>query len=151
MFEYTNIFARLFYMEGQIQEQKNMCFHSRELRQLLTQSFFEITNNWGLSRQEQAFLLGWEYSEKRTTLDSMRKRRTIVDKDQDKIERMIDIANIHKYLRLLFPYDRDAVYSWVKVKRTRFGEYTALDIMLSEGKLGITAISRYLRYEAGQI
>lgn len=120
---------------------------SKKLRKALTKAFFSLTDHWELTRQEEASLLGWDYSEKRTTLDSMRRGKTIIDIDQDKIERMIDFINIHKSLRILFPYDRDAIYKWVKIKRERFGGYSALDIMLQQGKIGIRAIRHYLDYE----
>ncbi|MBI4410908.1 MAG: hypothetical protein HY541_00290 [Deltaproteobacteria bacterium] len=122
-------------------------FRSEKVREVFTRSFFELTNHWELSRQEEARLLGWDYDEKRTTIDSLRKGKTIISKDLDKIERMIDLINIHKSLRILFPYDRDVVYAWVKIKRDRFGGYSALDVMLEDGKEGISAIRHYLDYE----
>ena len=72
-----------------------------------------------------------------------------MDDDEDKIDRVVDLVNIHKSLRVLFPAptERRRVYEWVKVKRERFGGHSALDIMLSEGKNGIHAIRRYLDHE----
>lgn len=119
----------------------------QKVREAFTRGFFELTQHWVLSRQEEAKLLGWDYDEKRTAIDSLRKGKTIISKDQDKIERMIDLINIHKSLRILFPYDRHAVYEWVKIKRERFGGYSALDVMLEEGKEGISAIRHYLDHE----
>lgn len=116
-------------------------------REVLTRAFFELTAHWGLSRSQEAKLLGWDYDERRTAIDAMRKGKSVIGKDEDKLERMIDLVNIHKSLRILFPYDRDAVYQWVKVKRERFGGYSALDVMLEAGKQGIAAIRRYLEYE----
>ncbi|MBI2340246.1 MAG: hypothetical protein HYU99_07780 [Deltaproteobacteria bacterium] len=121
--------------------------NKEKVRDVLTRSFFELTKHWGLSRQEEAKLLGWDYGEKRTALDSLRKGKTIIPKDQDKIERIIDLINIHKSLRILFPYNREAVYDWVKIKRERFDSYSALDVMLADGKEGISAIRHYLDYE----
>lgn len=118
-----------------------------KLRTTLTEAFFALTDHWKLSRQEEAQLLGWDYNEKRTALDAMRKGKSIINKDQDKIERMIDLVNIHKSLRVLFPTDRQAVYNWIKIKRERFGGFSALEVMLSDGKKGITAIRHYLDYE----
>lgn len=117
------------------------------LRQTLTKAFFALTAHWELTRQEEAKLLGWEYGEKRTAIDALRKGKTFLSKDRDKIERVIDLVNIHKSLRVLFPYDRDAVYGWVKVKRDRFGGHSALEVMLDDGKWGIAAIRQYLEHE----
>jgi antitoxin Xre/MbcA/ParS-like protein len=122
---------------------------SEKSRKVLTEVFFNLARHWELTRQQEAKLLGWNYAPKRATLDAMRKGRSTLDDDQDKLERVIDLVNIHKSLRVLFPApsERARVYEWVKVKRERFGGYSALDIMLSEGKTGIHAIRRYLDHE----
>lgn len=135
-----------------VSELQNTPASSDKSRKALTEAFFNLAQHWDLSRQEEAQLLGWNYSGdsgKRGTLDPMRKGQSILPDDQDKIERVIDLINIHKSLRVLFPAsgDRRQVYDWVKVKRERFGGHSALDIMLSEGKIGIHAIRRYLDYE----
>lgn len=135
-------------MEQVLLEQQE--FTSLELprtREALTEAFFTLTKLWNLSRHEEAQLLGWDYTEKRTTLDSLRMGKTVFDRDRDKLERVVDLVNIHKSLRILFPHDRANLYNWVQVKRERFGGYSALDIMLEEGKRGITAIRQYLDYE----
>ena len=46
-----------------------------------------------------------------------------------------------------FPKSWSGVYEWVKVKRERFGGYSALDVMLEDGKEGIHAIRCYLDHE----
>ncbi len=122
---------------------------AEKVRKALTEAFFNLIKHWDLSRQQEAKLLGWNYKPKRATLDAMRNGKTILEDDDDKIERVIDLINIHKSLRMLFPTpaDRHRVYEWVKVKRERFGGHSALDIMLSQGKTGIHAIRRYLDHE----
>lgn len=117
--------------------------------QALTEAFFNLTQHWELTREEEAQLLGWRYAHKRATLDSMRKGKSTLEDDADKIERVIDLINIHKSLRILFPAPvaRRQVYEWVNVKRDRFGGHSALEIMLTEGKRGIFAIRQYLDYE----
>jgi hypothetical protein len=118
-------------------------------REALTEAFFSLANHWGLTRQQEAKLLGWNYASKRATLDAMRKGSSVLDEDEDKIERITDLLNIHKSLRILFPdaSKRKHVYEWVQVKRERFGGHSALEIMLTQGKIGIHAIRRYLDYE----
>ena len=122
-------------------------FGSELQRAALAKSFFKLTELWGLTREEEAGLLGWIYREKRTLLDNLRKGKTSLCSDRDKFERLVDLLNIHKSLRLLFPYDRKAVYEWIKIPRERFGGHNALQIMLEDGKEGISAIRRYLDYE----
>jgi hypothetical protein len=122
---------------------------SEKSRKALTEAFYSLVKHWDLSRQEEAKLLGWNFKQKRATLDAMRKGSSILEDDEDKIERVIDLINIHKSLRILFPSsaDRPRVYEWIKVKRERFGDHSALEIMLTEGKSGIHAIRRYLDHE----
>ena len=120
---------------------------SEQNRKVLAKSFFKLADHWNLSREEESGLLGWTYEQKRTQLDNLRKGNTSLPKDRDKVERIIDLINIHKSLRILFPYDRQVVYQWIKIPRERFGGHSALDVMLEDGKEGISAIRRYLDYE----
>ena len=122
-------------------------FGAEKTREILAQTFFNLTQKWQLKREEEAQLLGWNYKEKRTKLESMRKGATVLDNDSDKLERIIDLINIHKSLRVLFPNNLNAVYEWIKIKRERFGGYSALDVMLEDGKEGIHAIRCYLDHE----
>lgn len=116
-------------------------------RATLAKAFFSLADHWGLTLKEQAQLLGWDYENKRTKMDTMRRGQAALESDTDKIERVIDLINIHKCLRVLFPYDRQAVYAWVKVPRDRFGGHSALEIMLQDGHYGIAAIRHYLEHE----
>jgi hypothetical protein len=111
---------------------------------VLTKAFFGILENWQLSNNDKAKLLGWEYEHKRYVIDEMRKGQRAIDQDDDKITRIIEIINIHKSLRLLFPYDLDLAYQWITEKREVFNRHSALDIMKAEGIMGITAIRKYL-------
>ncbi len=126
---------------------QNPSLDSKERRFALSKAFFNLTKLWGLKRDEEAQLLGWSYQEKRTQLDNMRKGRSPLPHDRDKFERVVDLLNIHKSLRLLFPYDQKTAYQWVQLPRKRFGNHSALEIMFEDGKEGITAIRRYLDYE----
>lgn len=122
---------------------------SEKARTALTEAFFSLAKHWGLTRKEEALLLGWDYPAMRSRLDAMRTGKTILDTDRDKLERVIDLVNIHKSLRILFPQasSRRQVYGWILEKRERFGGHSALDVMLEEGKEGISAIRHYLEFE----
>ena len=122
-------------------------FGSDEQRAALSKAFFRLTEYWKLTNEQKARLLGWTYKSKRTRIDNMSEGKTALPADQDKFERVRDLINIHKSLRILFPTQRKLVYEWVKVPRKRFGDHSALDIMLKDGKAGITAIRHYLDYE----
>lgn len=128
-------------------ERQKQVLDSEEKRGVLTRGFFGLVDKWELTREEEAQLLGWTYQEKRTKLDNMRAGKTNLPQDRDKVERVIDLLNIHKSLRVLFPYDRTSVYQWVKIPRERFGNHSALEVMLEDGKEGISAIRQYLDHE----
>jgi len=129
-----------------VEKQKEI-IGSDEERRVLARAFFGLVNKWDLTRDQEAQLLGWTYQEKRTKLENMREGKTNLPQDRDKVERVIDLVNIHKSLRVLFPDDKELVYQWVKVPRERFGDFSALDVMLEDGKEGISAIRQYLDYE----
>ena len=112
-------------------------------RTILTKAFFGILKNWNLTNDQEAKLLGWSYGQKRSKIDALKKGGAMED-DQDKLDRIREIINIHKNLRMLFPYQNDLAYQWIHEKRERFGNHTALDVMMEDGLLGIKAIRRYL-------
>ena len=130
-----------------LHEQTSHPFDSDKTREVLTEAFFNLVSHWKLSLQEQARLLGWNYAEKRSKIDAMRSGKSILDNDADKINRVVNLMNIHKCLRILFPKNRDLVYQWVKIPRDRFGGFSALDIMMQDGAIGIAAIRQYLEHE----
>ncbi|MEZ4705061.1 MAG: hypothetical protein R3A11_07755 [Bdellovibrionota bacterium] len=113
-------------------------------RKSLSKAFFAILDHWNLTNEEKANLLGWNYEKKRHTIDAMKNGKKEVEWDEDKIRRMVEVINIHKSLRLLFPSNQKSLYGWVKKKRARFGMHSALDIMIEDGLFGIIAIRRYL-------
>lgn len=116
-------------------------------RKVLTKAFFNLVKHWELSNQQQANLLGWNYSSSRTKIDAMRRGKSSLENDMDKINRVVNLVNVHKCLRVLFPANREEVYSWVKIPRERFGNHSVLDIMIENGSFGIAAIRQYLEHE----
>lgn len=130
-----------------ITEEKQQILDTGAARSALSKAYFRLADHWGLTNEQTARLLGWSYANKRTKIDNMREGRMPLPQDQDKLERVQDLINIHKSLRVLFPNQRNLVYAWVKVPRERFGGHSALDVMLEDGKFGIRAIRRYLDYE----
>ncbi len=117
-----------------------------EKHPVFSKAFCRLMEHWELSNEEIAQLLGWSYKIHRTRIDNLYKGHSLPF-DRDKFERVQDLLNIHKSLRILFPNQRDLVYRWIKVPRERFGGHSALDIMLTDGKTGISAIRRYLDHE----
>ena len=115
-------------------------------RQALTKAFFQIVEKWKLTNEQKSQLLGWTYAHKRSVIDAMKRGDKAVDLDLDKLQRMIEVLHIHKNLRILFPHQRNFVYEWVHEKRERFGNFSAIDMMLTDGLLGMAAVRRYLDY-----
>lgn len=112
-----------------------------------SKAFWNIVEHYKFSREEQALLLGVNYN--RDRLNQLQKERKIPESD-DSVLRVSILVGIHKNLRLLFPYNRDLVYKWMKVKNDDFGGVSPIEYIkhaqLGEGLNRIAAIRRRLDF-----
>jgi hypothetical protein len=86
---------------------------------------------WQISAADQAILLNSSLS----TLRRYRKGGCYVD-DKDMIERAGYLLSIHKYLRSLYPYNKDIVYCWVSAQNQAIDGQTPLEVM-KKGVMGL--------------
>lgn len=108
--------------------------------------FWNLSKHWNLSRKEQALLLGVKYHA--TKLKEWEKKQ-IIPEDPDKFRRVGHLAGIHKNLRIFFPYNREAVYSFMSTpQHFLFNGRSPLDLIEEEGEMNsyvtIAAIRRRL-------
>jgi preprotein translocase subunit SecB len=68
---------------------------------------------------------------------------------RDTIERVGNLLGIHKSLRILYPYNRAVVYTWIKAKNKKLHNLTPLEVMLSEGYIGIAQVRKLTDYMRG--
>lgn len=120
---------------------------SREGRQRLARVVLKLFDHWELSAVEQAALLGLS-PDNRASIARYRRGEPLGD-SRDLLERAGHLLGIHKSLRILFPHDRDLVYSWVRTPNARLGS-TPLEIMIARGFEGLLAVRRYLDFERGR-
>ncbi len=72
--------------------------------------FWNLVERWNLKPKDQALLLGVKFHA--TKLRDWREKKYIPE-DPDKFRRVGQLAGIHKNLRILFPYNRQAVYQFM--------------------------------------
>jgi hypothetical protein len=91
---------------------------------VLGEAFWNLVKHYSLTRSETALLLG--VKDNRNRLQDLEKRQAIPD-DPDKVQRVGNLIAIHKNLRILFPYNRDVVYAWIKTTSPLFGNISPLE------------------------
>jgi hypothetical protein len=102
-----------------------------------TRNVVALFEHWGLKNDEICNLLGG-------------KKGTAAVSGRDTIERVGNLLGLHKNLRILYPYNREVVYQWIKGRNLKLDNLTPLDIMLEYGYLGIAQIRRLTDYMRGQ-
>lgn len=108
--------------------------------------FWNLMEHWQVSPKDQALLLGVKFHA--TKLKEYQKKKTIPE-DPDKFLRIGHLAGIHKNLRILFPYNRRAVYDFMQTPQpTLFAGKSPMQIIREGGEvlsfLSIAAIRRRL-------
>ncbi|WP_019217475.1 hypothetical protein [Legionella tunisiensis] len=53
-------------------------------------------------------------------------------------------------MRILYPYNRDVVYQWIKARNQKLHNLSPLDTMLEYGYIGIAQIRRFTDHLRGQ-
>jgi hypothetical protein len=96
-------------MKNPLQIQKMQI--DRPTAQALGKVFWKLMENWGLKAKDQALLLGVKYH-----AGKLNKYHSdqIIPEDPDKFLRVGHLAGIHKNLRIIFPYNRQAVYNFMQ-------------------------------------
>lgn len=112
----------------------------------LGEVFWNLVEHWKIKPKDQALLLGVKFHA--TKLKEWQSAR-IIPEDPDKFWRVGHLAGIHKNLRILFPYNRRAVYDFMQVPQSFLFEGKApMQIIRDGGEIGslanIAAIRRRL-------
>lgn len=113
---------------------------------VLGKVFWNLMEHWEMSAKEQALLLGVKYHA--TKLKDWHTKKYIPE-DPDKFLRVAQLAGIHKNLRIIFPYNRQAAYEFMKKPQPfLFEGKSPLDIIQDSGPIrsyaSIAAIRRRL-------
>jgi hypothetical protein len=111
-----------------------------------TYNVISLFKHWGLKNEEECNLLGGISAAQLAKF----KNGTAFISGRDNIERVGNLLGIHKNLRILYPYNREVVYQWVKGRHLKLHNLSPLNIMLEYGYLGIAQIRRFTDYIRGQ-
>lgn len=114
-------------------------------RARLAKIIIRLFAKWELAKRDQLKLLGLNPSNKAMLIRLQ--RGCPLPCRRDILERAGLLLSIHKCLRVIFPNNSRLVYSWVTRRNKMFNSLTPLEVMLLEGKVGLTKISRYLNHE----
>lgn len=120
-----------------------------ETRKKLASMLIKLFDHWELDQRAQTNLLGLSELS-RSTLDKYRKEINPLPKYRDMLDRAGYLLAIHKALRLLYPRNPAIRYSWVNRSNRAFDNFTPLEIMQSQGVIGMARVARYLDYMRGQ-
>ena len=114
-----------------------------ETRKKLASMLMKLFDHWKLNQKAQTNLLG--ISElSRSTLDKYRKGTSPLSKSRDMLDRAGYLLAIHRALCLLYPKNSTILYSWVNRSNGALDNFTPLEIMQSQGIIGIARVARYL-------
>jgi transcriptional regulator with XRE-family HTH domain len=122
---------------------------SREGRAALAKMTLRLFDHWGLSVQDQLTLLGLSENS-RMTLSRYRRGEPLAD-SPDLLDRVANLLQIHRSLRILFPRNReDGAYRWMTVPNRAFGGRTPVETIREERFLGLLKVRQYLDFERGR-
>ena len=107
-----------------------------------------LFERWDLDSTQQLNLLGLSPTS-RSMLGKYR-QGTAVPGTRDCLDRIGRLLEIHKALRLLYPYNETLRYAWVKHRNTALGDRPPLEVMIEDGLIGIARVSRYLDWQRGR-
>lgn len=110
--------------------------------------FWNLMEHWKIRPKEQALLLGVKFHA--TKLKDWQKKKTI-PQDPDKFCRVGHLAGIHKNLRILFPYNRQAAYDFMTTPQELFGGKSPLDLVIDGGELRSYATIASIRRRLDQL
>ncbi len=111
--------------------------------------FWSLMERWHTSPKEQALLLGVKFHA--TKLKDWRSKNYIPE-DPDKFRRVGHLAGIHKNLRILFPYNRRAVYDFMKTPQsTLFHGKSPLELIQEAGEINSYTMLAAIRRRLDQV
>lgn len=110
-----------------------------------TENVVKLFKHWDIKIDEQCNLLGGISPQQ---LNKFKHGKAHIS-GRDTLERVGNLLGIHKSLRILYPYNRAVVYKWIKARNKILHNLTPLEVMLSEGYIGIAQIRKLTDYMRG--
>jgi hypothetical protein len=110
----------------------------------VTQMVMRLFEHWELTYEQQASLLSISTKGKGSIARYKNGATAIQMFDRDKKDRIGHLLAIHKYLRILFPKNRELVYKWPKSKNKYFNNKTPIETIIDDGFVGLLEVRHYL-------
>ena len=132
---------------ARVAEETHINMESGEARKALARMVTRLFELWKITTAEQLELLGLS----RTSRAQLSKYRSggAVPSSRDMLDRIGWLLSIHKSLRLLYPHNENIRYTWIKRRNRILDDQRPLDIMTSQGLIGIARVARYLDFQRG--
>lgn len=118
---------------------------SDDIKKRNTENVIALFKHWNLKNEEECELLGG------VSLAQLAKfkKGTAFISNQDMLDRVGNLLGIHKNLRILYPYNREVVYGWIKTRNRKLHNLTPLEVMLEKRYIGIAQIRSMTDYMRG--
>ncbi|MCW5588257.1 MAG: hypothetical protein KIT27_01210 [Legionellales bacterium] len=111
----------------------------------LTKMVMRLFEHWKLTYEEQASLLGLSVKTN-TSIARYKRGDSQFSLDRDKRDRVAHLLTIHKYLRMIYPKNRNLAYAWPKSKNVAFGSKTPVEVITEDGFEGLLRIRNHLEH-----
>lgn len=120
--------------------------HAEQTRRDLARTVTSLFDKWGLEGEQQLQLLGMHGKGPEACAAYRAGQRALPD-EPETLDRVGYLLRIHAGLRLLFPEDDAIRFGWVKMRNQVLDGRTPLDVMLSEGLVGVARIARLVDFQ----
>ena len=111
-------------------------------RGAIARMLMQLFEHWQLETVEQLDSLGLS-TNNRGALTRYRNGAQL-SKKRDLLDRAGHLLGIHKSLRLLFPYDRNLAYAWMKTRKKAFDNLSPIEVICLHGFAGLLKVRTYL-------
>jgi hypothetical protein len=119
-------------------------FHAEEdNHEAITRMIMQLFEHWKLTYEQQAALLSLS-TNTHSTIARYKRGAAILSRDRDTQDRIGHLLAIHKYLRSVFPLNKELAYAWPTTANRYFLGKTPIEIIADEGFLGLVRVRRYL-------
>ena len=132
---------------AQVAEETPINIEISEARKKLALMVTRLFELWKITTADQLELLGLSRTS-RAQISKYRKGGALPS-SRDMLDRIGWLLAIHKSLRLLYPQNESIRYTWIKRHNRILDDQRPLDIMKSQGLIGIARVARYLDFLRG--
>lgn len=117
--------------------------HTHDSSEAVTRMVMRLFEHWKLTYEQQAVLLSLS-ANTHSTIARYKRSAASFSQDRDTQDRIGHLLAIHKYLRQLFPLNKELAYEWPTTPNHYFSGRSPVDVITAEGFLGLVKVRRYL-------